>query len=137
MYLSVCWRVIVWEVQDKKQRENMKRRKVSNMSKREIHRCWTYVADLVLCFLDSLQLWCIRHNAEALSFVLLKFLLVEHLQHKHTQNLVTNIQLIIIVHYVFNRFPPFTPAYMKFSQWIIITFAIFHFPQGTKALKLL
>lgn len=40
----------------------------------------SYVADLILCFLNSLQLWCVSYNTEAFSFVLLKLLLVEHLQ---------------------------------------------------------
>lgn len=46
----------------------------------------TYIADLVLCFLNSLQLWRVCDHAETFPFILLKVLPVENLQNKQTQS---------------------------------------------------
>lgn len=56
----------------------------------------TYVADLILCFLNSLQFWCVSYNTEALSLVFLKLLLVEHLQYAQIKSIRTKNRLLMI-----------------------------------------
>lgn len=49
----------------------------------------TYVTDLVLGLLDSLELGRVRHHAEALAFVLLELLLVAHLEDRAGEGLAS------------------------------------------------
>ena len=39
-----------------------------------------YITDLLLCLPQSLLLWCVRYNAEASAFAILKVLFVFHLK---------------------------------------------------------
>lgn len=54
----------------------------------------TYIADLVLCFLNSLQLWRVCDHAETFPFILLKILPVENLENgrqKTSKSSINNI----------------------------------------------
>lgn len=51
-----------------------------------------YIADLILCFLDSLHLGRIRDHGETFSFNLLKLLLVVNLQEKKNETFKLQIK---------------------------------------------
>lgn len=72
------------------EKEDGSRRPLTSLSFRsreEQHGWWTHIADLILRLLDTLKLRCVSHRTEVLSLVLLKVLLVQHLENtsKHTR----------------------------------------------------